>query len=90
MSIERMRCVMRHREGREAWAARAEGCERYGYGRTPDEAMAAALTLLAEFTPLPRRRGSPELAAAFKTLLPETERRSLFDENEIPARRKIS
>lgn len=48
-----MRCVMRHRGG---WAARAEGCEVYGYGDTPEAAMVDACSkFLPSENALPRR-----------------------------------
>ncbi|MNK82073.1 hypothetical protein D3C87_1018360 [compost metagenome] len=46
-ALAQMQSVLRHRSGREAWAARAHGCERFAYGSTPEEAMAGALNIVA-------------------------------------------
>ncbi|MNL34093.1 hypothetical protein D3C87_1560470 [compost metagenome] len=47
-ALAQMQSVLRHRSGREAWAARAHGCERFAYGSTPEEAMTGALNIAAQ------------------------------------------
>lgn len=48
-ALAQMRCVMRHeKRGPRAWAARADGCEQYAYGATPEEAMHNAVNILWE------------------------------------------